>query len=57
MSVEIIQKIKKRYYETHENSVMIINPHVKWHVISSSNNPKEMRKEMLKMLDNNGPIQ
>ena len=42
LGLTIVQKIKKRYYETHENSVILINPDVKWNILKSSTKSKEV---------------
>ena len=46
---DIVQKVKKRYTETHENSVMLINPNIKWNVLTSSTKHKEVMEQMKKI--------
>lgn len=46
----IVQKILKRYRETHENSCMIVNPDTKWNIIKSSNDGKEIKAYMQSLL-------
>lgn len=53
MSLLILQKIKKRYTETHENSVMLVNPQIKWNIIKSSNKLKDVQDHMKQLLTEN----
>lgn len=49
LGLAVVQKIKKRYYETHENAVILIKPDVKWSILKSSTKSKEVVDYMKKL--------